>query len=72
MKNRPQQRDHDLNQQVAKSFRPQLPQDGSPHMVKWEPGQMPKGGFRAVIPFCGDGYYDTKQSPTSGGGKRVY
>jgi hypothetical protein len=72
MKNRPQQRDHDLNQQIAKSTRPQLPRDGSKGMMRWEPGQMPVGGFRAIIPFCGDGYYDTKQSPTSGGGKRVY
>ena len=72
MKNRPQQRDHDFNQQIAKSTRPQLPRDGSKGMVRWEPGQLPVGGFRAIIPFCGDGYYDTKQSPTSGGGKRIY
>ena len=72
MKNRPQQRDHDLNQQVAKAVRPQLPRDGSKGMVRWEPGQLPVGGFRAIIPFCGDGYYDTKQSPTSGGEKKVY
>ena len=72
MKNRPQQRDHDLNQQIAKSTRPQLPRDGSKGMRRWEPGQLPVGGFRAIIPFCGDGYYDTKQSPTSGGGKRIY
>jgi len=72
MKNRPQQRDHDLNQQIAKSTRPQLPRDGSKGMMRWEPGQLPVGGFRAIIPFCGDGYYDTKQSPTSGGGKRIY
>jgi len=71
MKNRPQQRDHDLNQQVASPFRPQLPQEGSPHMVRWEPGQLPKGGFRSIIPFC-EGAYDTKQSPTSGAGKRIY
>ena len=72
MKNRPQQRDHDLNQQIDKSTRPQLPRDGSKGMMRWEPGQLPVGGFRAIIPFCGDGYYDTKQSPTSGGGKKVY
>jgi hypothetical protein len=72
MKNRPQQRDHDFNQQIAKSTRPQLPRDGSKGMVRWEPGQLPVGGFRSIIPFCGDGYYDTKQSPTSGGGKRIY
>jgi hypothetical protein len=71
MKSRPQQRDHNLNQQVASPFRPQLPQEGSPHMVRWEPGQLPKGGFRSIIPFC-EGAYDTKQSPTSGAGKRIY
>jgi len=71
MKSRPQQRDHNLNQQVASPFRPQLPRDGSPHMVRWEPGQLPKGGFRSIIPFC-EGAYDTKQSPTSGAGKRIY
>ena len=72
MKNRVQQRDHDVNQQIAKSVRPQLPRDGSRDMMRWEPGQLPKGGYRSIIPFCGDGYYDTKQSPTSGGGKRIY
>ena len=72
MKSHIQQRDHNVNQQVAKSTRPQLPRDGSRDMVRWEPGQMPKGGFRAIIPFC-EGPYDTHQSPTSGGGgKRIY
>jgi hypothetical protein len=71
MKSRIHQRDHDVNQQIAKSTRPQLPRDGSRDMTRWEPGQMPKGGFRAIIPFC-EGPYDTHQSPTSGGGKRVY
>ena len=71
MKNRVQQRDHDINQQIAKSVRPQLPRDGSRDMMRWEPGQLPKGGFRSIIPFC-EGSYDTKQSPTIGGGKRIY
>jgi len=71
MKSHIQQRDHNVNQQIAKSTRPQLPRDGSRDMVRWEPGQMPKGGFRAIIPFC-EGPYDTHQSPTSGGGKRIY
>ena len=71
MKSRLHQRDHDINQQIAKSTRPQLPRDGSRDMTRWEPGQMPKGGFRAIIPFC-EGPYDTHQSPTSGGGKRIY
>jgi hypothetical protein len=71
MKSNIQQRDHNVNQQIAKSTRPQLPRDGSRDMVRWEPGQMPKGGFRAIIPFC-EGPYDTHQSPTSGAGKRIY
>ena len=72
MKSHIQQRDHNVNQQIAKSTRPQLPRDGSRDMIRWEPGQMPKGGFRAIIPFC-EGPYDTHQSPTSGGGgKRIY
>jgi hypothetical protein len=71
MQHRPQQRDHDLNQQVAKSVRPQLPRDGSKDMVRWEAGQLPKGGFRPVLPFC-EGPYNTKLNPTSGAGKRIY
>lgn len=71
MKNRLHQRDHEFNQQIAKSVRPQLPRDGSRDMMRWEPGQLPKGGFRAIIPFC-EGEYNTKQSPTSGAGKRIY
>jgi len=71
MKSRLHQRDHDINQQIAKSVRSQLPRDGSRDMIRWEPGQLPKGGFRAIIPFC-EGPYDTKHSPISGGGKRIY
>ena len=71
MKSRLHQRDHDLNQQIAKSVRPQLPRDGSRDMMRWEPGQLPVGGFRAIIPFC-EGEYNTKHSPTSGAGKRIY
>ena len=72
MKNRPQQREHDVNQQIAKSTRPQLPRDASMGQVRWQPGQLPKGGFRPVIDFSGTPSYDTKQSPTSGGGSKVY
>jgi hypothetical protein len=52
-------------------MRPQLPSDGSAGMQRWEPGQLPKGGFRAVIDFS-EGSYNTKQSPTCGGGSKVY
>ena len=76
-KSRPHQRDHDSNQQVAKSVRPQLPRDGSMGMQRWEPGQMPMGGFRSVFDMSGNktpttGTLNTKISPTSGGGKKVY
>jgi hypothetical protein len=69
---RPHQRDHSLNQQVAKSVRPQLPRDGSAGMQRWQPGQLPIGGFRSVFDFSETTTYDTKHSPTSGGGKKVY
>ena len=72
MKSRDHQRDHDANQQIAKSVRPQLPRDGSAGQTRWQPGQLPRGGYRPVIDFSGDGALDTKHSPTSGGGSKVY
>lgn len=72
MSKREHQRPHDLNQQIAKSVRPQLPRDGSAGAARWEPGQLPKGGFRPVFDFSGTPTYDTKHSPTSGGGSKVY
>ena len=70
--NRPHQRDHDLNQQTSTAVRPPIPRDATSHMTRWEPGQMPKGGYRAVFDFSGDGALDTKHSPTRGGGSKVY
>lgn len=72
MSKREHQRPHDLNQQVAKSVRPQLPRDGSAGAARWEPGQLPKGGFRPVFDFSGTPTYDTKHSPTRGAGSKVY
>jgi hypothetical protein len=72
MSKREHQRPHDLNQQVAKSTRPQLPRDGSRDMQRWEPGQLPKGGYRSVFDFSGEPLYDTKHSPTQAPGKKVY
>ena len=71
MQSRDHQRPHDVNQQVAKSTRPQLPRDGSKDMTRWEPGQLPKGGYRSTFDFS-EGSYNTKQSPTSGGSCKVY
>jgi hypothetical protein len=67
-KHRPQ----DNNQQIAKPTRPQLPSDGSTGMERWQPGQLPKGGFISVFDFSGTPTYDTKKSPTEGGGCKVY
>jgi len=52
-------------------MRPQLPSDGTAGMQRWEPGQLPKGGYRSVFDFS-EGSYNTKQSPTCGGGSKVY
>lgn len=59
-----------VNQQIAKSVRPQLPRDSSADMKCWYPGDLPVGGYRSVIPM-GSMKEDTKRSPTSGGGKKV-
>jgi hypothetical protein len=60
------------SQKWAKAIRPQKPSDntqmGEP---KWQPGTMPKGGFRSIQCYD-DGNYSTKLSRTSGGGKKVY
>jgi hypothetical protein len=72
MSNSQHQRPNFMNQQVAKSVRPQLPRDGSPGMVRWQPGTLPPGGSRTVFDFSGDGELNTKRSPTSGGGRKVY
>jgi hypothetical protein len=76
-KTRHHQRDHESNQQIAKSIRPQLPRDGSPGMVRWQAGQLPMGGYRSVFDMSGMATpttepLNTKLSPTSGGGKKVY
>jgi hypothetical protein len=76
-KSRTQQRDSALNQQVGVATRPQLFRDGSAGMNRWESGQLPTGGFRSVFDMSGNstpttGTLNTKMSPTSGGGKKVY
>ena len=69
MKDKVYQRSSDLNQQVAKSVRPQLPRDGSKNGQNALHGKMPCG-FISVWDFgSGD---QTKKSPTTGGGKKVY
>jgi len=72
MANAPVQRPQAMNQQIAKSVRPQLPRDGSPGQTRWQPGELPKGGFRSVFDFSETPSYNTKKSPTEGSGKKVY
>ena len=76
-KTRHHQRDHESNQQIAKSIRPQLPRDGSPGMIRWQPGQLPSGGFRSVFDMSGNATpttspLNTKMSPTVVKEKKVY
>jgi len=63
------QRPHEYNQQIAKSTRPQLPRDGSVGGQNAIGNKMP-AGFISVWDF-GSGK-QTKYSPTSGGGSKVY
>ena len=66
------QREHDINQQPSSAVRPPIPRDATAHMTRWEPGQLPKGGYRAVFDFSGEPLYDTKHSPAQAPGKKVY
>jgi hypothetical protein len=58
------QRPSYLNQQIAKSVRPQLPRDGSAGGVNYHtPGGAPPAGFTAVWNF--DNNKNTKDSATT-------
>jgi hypothetical protein len=68
MKDKLHKRPSDVNQQVAKSVRQQLPRDGSKDGQN-NTDRMP-AGYISVWDF-GNGS-QTKRSPSSGGGKKVY
>lgn len=68
MQDKIHKRHSDVNQQVAKSVRPQLPRDGSRDGQN-NTAKMPSG-YISVWEF-GTGT-QTKKSPTSGGGGKVY
>ena len=54
------------------STRPQIPRDLYGMGKPWhQDGTMPPGGFRAMWNF-GQGAQNVKESPTTGGGKKVY
>jgi len=59
----------ELNQQTAKSVRTQLPRDGSKNGQNEVKTKMP-AGYISVWDF-GNGK-QTKRSPSTGGGKKVY
>lgn len=67
MKDKLHKRPSDMNQQVAKSVRAQLPRDGSAGGQN-NTDRMP-AGYISVWDF-GNGS-QTKRSPTTGGGKKV-
>ena len=72
--NNPYKRPSDVNQQIAKSTRPQLPRDGSMNgMNTTFDGKMPSG-FTSVWNF--DGNRNTKDSattkPGNAGKKSIY
>jgi hypothetical protein len=76
-KNRPHQRDHEKNQQTSTAVRPPLPRDATGGMQRWQPGQLPMGGFRSVIDMSGNqtpttSPLNTKMSPTVVKEKKVY
>jgi len=63
------QRPHEDNQQIAKSTRPQLPRDASVGGQNAITNKMP-AGYISVWDFGGG--KQTKYSPTTGGGSKVY
>jgi len=67
-------RPSNVNQQIAKSVRPQLPRDGSAGGKNYHlNGQVQRGGYTSVWNF--DGNSNTKDSsttkPGNAGGKRI-
>ena len=66
------QRSHADNQQIAQAVRPQLPRDaygeGRPTYAS---GELPKGGYQSMWTF-GNDPMNTKKSPTTKPGLKVY
>jgi hypothetical protein len=66
------QRSQDDNQQIADASRPQLPRDGSMNgRPTFTSGELPKGGYQAIWAF-GDNPTNTKNSPTTKPGRKIY
>ena len=58
-----------VNQQIAQATRPQLPRDGSANGQNHIRDKMPAGYISTWDFGNGD---QTKESPVTGGGKKVY
>jgi hypothetical protein len=59
-------------QEVPQATRPQLPRDHTAGGLPiYTSGAMPKGGFQSIWGF-GDNPTDTKNSPTTKPGRKIY
>jgi hypothetical protein len=60
------------NQQVAQAVRPQLPRDKSANgRPIYTSGELPKGGYQSMWGF-GNDPMNTKDSPTTKPGRKIY
>jgi hypothetical protein len=60
------------NQQVAQAVRPQLPRDKSANgRPIFNSGELPKGGYQSMWGFGADPT-NTKDSPTTKPGRKIY
>jgi hypothetical protein len=65
-------RSQEDNQQIAQAVRPQLPRDNSQNgRPIFASGELPKGGYQSMWGF-GDNPTNTKDSPTTKPGRKIY
>lgn len=64
-------RPSNLNQQIARAVRPQLPRDGSKSGINYHENGLVPPGFVSVWSFD-ENSSSTKQSPTTKPGRKVY
>jgi hypothetical protein len=65
-------RSQDDNQQIAQAVRPQLPRDKSANgRPIFSSGELPKGGYQSMWGFGADPT-NTKDSPTTKPGRKIY
>jgi hypothetical protein len=65
-------RSQEDNQQIAQAVRPQLPRDKSANgRPIFTSGELPKGGYQSMWGF-GNDPTNTKDSPTTKPGRKIY